>query len=180
MEFFAIAFIIAIIVVVLWYIMTFNSIKTLKLKVSEALSGIDVALTKRYDVLTKMVQVTKQYKDYEAEVLENIINLRSGMTMQERSEACEAMDELSGRINIIAEQYPQLRSADVFVELQKSILDTEEHLQAARRLYNSNVTLYNTKLVTFPSSIVASNMNALPTELFEAQEHKRQDVSMDL
>ena len=130
--------IVLLVCIVIWYISTSNGIKRSQLKVEEAESGIDVALTKRYDVLTKMLDVVKGYQAHEKTVLTELVKLRSGMTMA----------------------------------------DVEEHLQAARRLYNANVNTYNTKLVVFPSSIVANNMHAVKKPFFEAEEAKRQDVKM--
>ena len=163
---------------ILWYFGTFNGIKTAELKVSEALSGIDVALTKRYDVLTKMLETVKAYKAHEFDTLTQLVNLRRGMSMNERNQANASMDQLSSQISLLAENYPELRSSANFAELQKAITDVEEHLQAARRLYNANVTDYNKRIVTFPSSIVAGMMGAVQKPFFEAEPQKRQDVNM--
>lgn len=165
--------------ILLWWIGTYNGIKKLEIKVNEGLSGIDVALTKRYDVLTKLLDVVKAYQKHEKEILSEVIRLRSGMTMQERNIANQQMDTAFGRINMLAESYPELKSSNNFMQLQHAIVDTEEHLQAARRLYNSNVTAYNGMIVTFPNSIVAGSMGAVAKEFFEAEAAKRQDVKMN-
>ena len=161
-----------------WYFSTYNGIKTAELKVSEALSGIDVALTKRYDVLTKMLDTVKAYKAYEKETLTELVALRSGMSMNERNNASRQMDNLTSEIRLLAENYPELKSSENFIQLQKAISDVEEHLQASRRLYNANVTDYNRRIVTFPSSIVAGMMGATQKSFFEADAAKRQDVQM--
>ncbi len=166
-------------VLLLWWIGTYNGIKRLEIKVKEGLSGIDVALTKRYDVLTKLLDVVKGYQKHEKEILSEVIRLRSGMTMQERNAVNQQMDSAFGRINMLAESYPELKSSNNFMQLQNAIVDTEEHLQAARRLYNANVTAYNEKIVTFPNSIVAGSMGASAKEFFEAEAAKRQDVKMN-
>ena len=168
-----------IICIVAWYIGTSNRIKVADLKISEAVSGIDVALTKRYDVLTKMVDVVKGYQRHEISTLTQIVQMRSGMSMAERQNANNRMDALSGQIRILAENYPELRSSQNFAELQRSIVDVEEHLQAARRLYNANVTAYNTKIVSFPSSMVAGSIGATQREFFVADDVRRQDVPMN-
>lgn len=168
-----------ILVAVMWYIGTYNGIRVAQLKVKEALSGIDVALTKRYDVLTKMVDTVKGYQKYEKELLTEVISLRMGMNMQERNTANAQMNALSDKLNLFVENYPELKASANFAELQKAILDVEEHLQAARRMYNANVTSYNAKLVMFPSSVVAGAMGATPEEFFAAEEVKRLDVKMD-
>ena len=167
--------IVLLVCIVIWYISTSNGIKRSQLKVEEAESGIDVALTKRYDVLTKMLDVVKGYQAHEKTVLTELVKLRSGMTMAEKNAANQKMEQLTKDINILAENYPELKSSNNFMELQKTM---EEHLQAARRLYNANVNTYNTKLVVFPSSIVANNMHAVKKPFFEADEAKRQDVKM--
>lgn len=167
-----------VVLMIIWYIGVSNSIKVAALKVDESESGIDVALTKRYDVLTKMLDTVKGYQKHEQSVLSELVKLRTGMSMTEKKVANDAMDKVSRDISVLAEAYPELKSNTNFVELQKAIVDVEEHLQAARRLYNSNVNAYNTKLVVFPSSIVANNMGVVKREFFEADEIKRQDVKM--
>ncbi len=164
---------------VIWWISASNGIKRLDLKCKEALSDIDVALVKRHDTLSKLLDVVKGYKQHEAETLSNIVSLRNGMSMAERNTANKQMNELFGRINVIAENYPELRSNTNFINLQQAISDTEEHLQAARRLYNANVNAYNQKLVVFPSSIVAGSMGAIQKSFFEADAASRQDVKME-
>jgi LemA protein len=167
-----------LIFIIAWISMS-NGIKVANLKCNEALSGIDVALTKRYDVLTKMVDVVKGYQRHEISTLTQIVQMRSGMSMAERQNANNRMDALSGQIRILAENYPELRSSQNFAELQRSIVDVEEHLQAARRLYNANVTAYNTKIVSFPSSMVAGSIGATQREFFVADDVRRQDVPMN-
>ena len=144
-------------VILLWWVGTYNGIKKLD---------------------TKMLEVVKGYQQHEKEILTEVIKLRSGMTMQERNTANQQMDTAFGRINLLAENYPELKSSNNFIQLQNAILDTEEHLQAARRLYNANVTAFNEKIVTFPNSIVAGSMGAVAKEFFEAEAVKRQDVKM--
>ncbi|MBO5387010.1 MAG: LemA family protein [Lachnospiraceae bacterium] len=167
-----------VVVLVLWYIGTSNSIKTLDLKVQEGNSSIEVALEKRYDVLTKMLDVVKGYQKHEKEVLSEVISLRRGMSMNEMNQANRTMDAAFGKISLLAEAYPELKSSNNFVQLQAAIMDVEEHLQAARRLYNSNVNAYNAKIVVFPNSIVAGAMGAVQKPFFEASEGKRADVKM--
>ena len=90
------------------------------------------------------------------------------------------MDENFRKINVVAESYPELKSSENYKTLQQSIVDVEEHLQASRRLYNSNVSLYNQLLVSFPTSIVAKNKKMTKKEFFEIDETKKEDVKIDL
>lgn len=126
------------------------------LKIRESDSDISVALTKRYDTLTKMLDATKGYAKHEAERLAEIVKLCKGMSMGERGEAKRRMDELAGRINVLAEAYPGLKASENFRQLQFSIVEVEEHLQAVRRIYNMNVSQFNRLLVSWPSSMVGS------------------------
>lgn len=167
-----------VIIIVVWYISTMNSLRAAELKVDEADSGIDVALTKRYDVLTKQLAVVKEYASHESKTLYETIKLRQGMSMAEKKEAASKMDEVASQIQLTAEAYPELKSSENFKMLQNSITDVEEHLQAARRLYNANVTSFNTKIVMFPASIVANQLALTKRDLFEAEDYKRNDVEM--
>ncbi len=165
-----------VLIVVIWAISTSNNFKVAKIKIDEARSGIEVALTKRYDMLTKQLDVAKSFMKHEKELITEVIHLRKGMTVGEMNEATAKMDRMSEQINFTAEAYPELRSSDLFVQLQVGIRDAEEHLQAARRAYNSNVTRFNTMITVFPSSLLAKNYTK--EEFFEAEAHKRADVDM--
>lgn len=171
---------IVLFILVLWYISVSNKLNRAVVKIDESLSGIDVALTKRYDVLTKMIDVVKAYAKHEKETLFEVINLRKDMTIQEKNDANKTMDENFKRINVVAENYPELKSSENYKTLQQSIADVEEHLQASRRLYNSNVSLFNQMLVTFPTSSIAKNKGLTKKDFFEADETKKEDVKIDL
>ncbi len=173
--------IIAAVVLLFGYIISIsNGLNRAKVKIDEASSDIDVSLTKRYDVLTKMVDVVKSYAKYERETIFETIQLRKSMTMQEKSEANRLMGEAFERIHALAENYPDLKASTNYNTLQKAIADVEEHLQASRRLYNANVSRYNQLLVTFPTSMIAGMKGMTKAEFFTAEETKRQDVKMDL
>ena len=164
---------------IIWYIATMNRFAQLAVKVTESDSGIDVALTKRFDTLTKMLDVTKAYAKHESEVLAGIVKLRKGMPMDERIVANQQMDEVTGRINILTESYPELRSSENFKQLQLAVAEVEDHLQAARRIYNMNVSTFNQLLVTWPSSIVGKQHGHEKKVFFEADEQKKNDVGMN-
>lgn len=167
-----------VLILVIWYVSTMNSLRAAALKVDEADSGIDVALTKRYDVLTKQLAVVKEYTSHESKTLFETIKLRSGMSVNEKTDVANKMNEVANQFRLTAEAYPELKSSQNYMELQKAITDVEEHLQAARRLYNANATAYNTKIIMFPASIVAGMIGAEKRDLFEAEEYKRNDVEM--
>ena len=167
-------------ILIIWFIVNYNRFKRYSIKVNESLSGIDVALTKRYDVLTKMVEVVKEYTKHEKEVLFKVINLRNNMTVKELREANDTIDENFRKIDLTVENYPDLKSNENFKLLQKSLLDVEEHLQAARRLYNASVLQYNQLVETFPSLIVGKILRTTTKEFFEAKEETKENVKMGL
>ena len=171
-----IVILIVVLVIVYWCIRTVNGFKKKEIRVEEGLSGVEVALTKRYDMLTKMLDTAKGYMAHESELFTKVIALRRGMSVTEMNEAQQQMDSLSGKLFAVAENYPELRSSDVFVELQRGIRDAEEHLQAARRLYNSSVTAYNTAIAMFPAKLLAGSRQ--PKEFFVAEASKREDVKL--
>ncbi len=176
--------VIAIIAIVAWYITTMNWFRQTKVKVEEANSGIDVALTKRYDLLTKALAAVKGYAKHEAETLSKVIGMRTGnikeLSLDEKSKLNAELSELQRGINVVVEQYPQLKADTQFTLLQNQAADCEEQLQAARRVYNSNVSIFNQKRVTFPDSIVAKRIGfTKDLEFFKADEEKRQDVKFE-
>jgi len=127
-----------------------------------------------------MIDVVKSYAKHEKETMFEVIELRKGMTTVEKTEANNKMNANMEKINVLAENYPELKSSENFNTLQKSIADTEEHLQAARRMYNSNVSALNQMIVSFPISIVASSKGLTKKDFFEAEEAKKEDVKIDL
>ncbi|MCL2018217.1 MAG: LemA family protein [Oscillospiraceae bacterium] len=161
-----------------WWVKTSNNFHRMDIKIKEALSGIEVALTNRFDKLTKLFDVAKGFAKHEKETFSQVIALRKGMNVNELNQANAQCDSLMARINAVAEGYPELRSAEMFTELQKGIREAEAHLQAARRLYNSNVTVYNTAIAVFPSSIVANSKHLQKADFFQAEEAKKADVNL--
>lgn len=172
-----------ILLIILWYIGVVNKLRQLDLKVDEAMSGIDVALTKRFDALTKLLDTTKGYAKHETETLEKVIKWRSGLpsnaTLEDKQEFANQLNKVASGLNVVLEQYPDLKANTMFNNLQKAIMDTEEHLQASRRLYNSNVRILNEMIVRIPYSIVARNIGMKKRPFFEAEAAKREDVKME-
>ena len=167
---------ILVLLIAFWCVSTVNGFKKKEIRVQEGLSGVEVALAKRYDMLTKMLDTAKGYMKHENELFTKVTALRRGMSVGELNAVKQQMDTLSGKLFAVSEGYPELRSREAFVELQRGIRDAEEHLQAARRLYNANVTAYNTAIAMFPAKLLAGSRQ--PKEFFAADETKREDVKM--
>ena len=171
-----IVILVVVLAIVYWCIKTVNDFKKKEIRVQEGLSGVEVALTKRCNMLTKMLDTARGYMTHESELFTKVIELRCGMSFAEINDAQQQMDTLSGKFFAVAENYPELCSSDIFVELQRGIRDAEEHLQAARRLYNTNVTAYNTAIAMFPAKLLAGGRQR--KEFFTADASKFENVKM--
>jgi len=171
-----------LLVVLVWWIATANNFRMMGVKIDEANSGIDVALTKRFDLLTKSVAAVKGYAKHEAETLEKVIAMRqpaSSAPIQEKADFAQSVTKAFDSLNLVVERYPELKASQNFSQLQSQITDVEEHLQAARRLYNANVSIYDQKALLFPSNIVARRLNFVKRDFFEAEAAKRADVKIE-
>jgi LemA protein len=173
---------IAVVVIVLGGVMMYNTLVRKRNAVDQAFGTIDVQLTQRYDLIPKLVETVKQFMGHERGLLEEIVRLRSqamnGQTTAEKVSANNELTNALGRLNVQVEAYPQLRSSDTFVHLQRSLNEVEEQLAAARRSYNAAVTDYNNAVETFPNSIVAGMGNFREEQVFVAETQKRGDVDM--
>ena len=160
-----------VIVAVLYFILTRNSIIGSRNRVDEAWSGIDVQLKRRHDLVPNLVETVKGYAQHERETFEKVTQARAAaMQASGPAEAGAAEGVLSqalGGLRVVAEQYPELRATENFQQLSRNLSELEDEIQASRRIYNSNVQSYNTKIQVFPNSMVASSGGFTEREFFE-------------
>jgi len=159
-------FVAIIVIFIISIIYIYNRIITLRNHVYKSKSGIDVYLKQRFDLIPNLIEVTKEYINYEKEILERITELRG---IYNESKDVKATNELNIKyktIMAVAENNPDLKANEQFLKLQQSLIKVESQLQAARRIYNNDVTRYNTKIAIFPNNIVARWFNFKETELF--------------
>ncbi len=159
----AIIIIVVLIIAVIW---VYNSIINLRNNVNKSKSGIDVYLQQRFDLIPNLIEVTKAYANYENEVLEKITNLRKKYKEKPDFEIGNELNYEFNNIMAVVENYPELKASEQFLKLQKTLIKIESQLQAARRIYNNDVTKYNTKITTFPNNIIASIFNFKEMQLF--------------
>lgn len=181
MVMFGIVTLIVILLLIILFVSIINNLKQLEVKVEEAMSGIDVALTKRFDLLTKSIDTVKGYVKHEESTLKSIVEMRNPgnkVSMEQKQEFSNKVTEACGKINLLVENYPQLKADTQFTMLQQGIADTEEHLQASRRLFNANVSKLNQEIVTFPKSVIAKMIGMTKKDFFEVEENKKQDVKI--
>src|SRR5688572_7778552 len=165
------------------YILIRNSIIGSRNRVDEAWSGIDVQLKRRHDLVPNLVEAVKGYATHERETFEKVTQARAAaMQASGPAEAGVAEGMLSqalGGLRVVAEQYPELRATENFQELSRNLSELEDEIQASRRIYNSNVQAYNTKIQIFPNSIVAGMGGFQAREFFEiTDEAEREPVAV--
>ncbi|MGH2957440.1 MAG: LemA family protein [Solirubrobacterales bacterium] len=162
------------------YILMRNSIIASRNRVDEAWSGIDVQLKRRHDLVPNLVESVKGYASHEQRTFENVTQARSqAMTADSVGDTSKAESALSaalGQLRVVAEQYPDLRATENFQQLQRQLTELEDEIQASRRIYNSNVQSYNTKIQQFPMSIVADQGGFTAREFFEIDEPSDREV----
>lgn len=144
-------------IVLIWYISASNRLKRYRVVIDESKRNVDIALTKRYDTISEMIQVAKSYAKHEAETFANIIKLRQSGSISESNQAIKSQNEAIERIYALAESYPELKSSEQFLNLQDQIDDENEQLAAAKRIVNNNISIFNQQVVSFPTSIIAKS-----------------------
>ncbi len=156
---------------VLIFISIYNGLVRLKVQCDNAWADIDVQLKRRYDLIPNVVETVKGYAGHERGTLEAVVNARSkAMSAQGPAAKGEAEGLLAGALKnlfALAEAYPQLRAVESFTQLQNTLGQIEEAVQNARRYYNAVVRDLNTKIMQFPSNIVAGMFNFKSREFFE-------------
>lgn len=169
-------------VIVLWVVGIFNKLVTLRNRVKEAWSDIDVQLKRRYDLIPNLIETVKGYASHEREVLENVIRARSAAMSAQSVEAHgQAENMLSGALKslfALSEAYPDLKASANFAKLQDELSDTENKIQASRRFYNTNVMELNNRIEQFPSNIIAGMFSFKQSEFFEINEGERENVKV--
>jgi LemA protein len=167
----------------LYYVGQRYAILASRNRVDESWSGIDVQLKRRHDLVPNLVETVKGYAAHESEVFEKATKARAeAMSAQSVGDTAKAEQKLSGALTdlrAVAENYPTLRATENFQQLSRNLSELEDEIQAARRIYNSNVQSYNTSIQQFPGSVIAGQGGFTPREYFEIEDAgERQPVSV--
>lgn len=158
-----------VVLVVLWLIVAYNGLVTVRNRAQEAYSDIDVQLKRRYDLIPNLVEAVKGYMAHEASVFENVTKARTQAMQATGAAKADAENQLSGTLKslfAVAENYPQLKANENFINLQNELTDTEDKIQAARRFYNGMVRDLNTKIQVFPTNMFASMFGFVKMDFF--------------
>ena len=163
-----------VVVLVLWAVSLYNKLVTNKNLVAEGWSGIDVQLKRRNDLIPNLIETVKGYMGHERGVLDQVTELRTkseaAQGVGEKAKVEGAMGAALGNLFAVAENYPDLKASQNFMELQKSLADIEDQVQLARRYYNGAARNFNILIQSFPSNLMASAFHFTTVEYFEIEE----------
>lgn len=158
-----------VVVVVLWLVLAYNGLVTTRNRAQEAYSDIDVQLKRRYDLIPNLVEAVKGYASHEKTVFEDVTAARSNAMQATGPARAGAENQLSGALKslfAVAENYPDLKANQNFLNLQNELTDTEDKIQAARRFYNGMVRDLNTKIQVFPTNMFANMFGFAKMDFF--------------
>ena len=171
-----------LLIVILMIFSKYNKLIKLLNRVKKAKANIEIYSNKRFDLIPNLVECVKGYSKYEGTTLEDIVALRNnyrGNSHMNIGQVSEMNDKLNQYLAIV-ENYPELKANTQYLDLQDELSKIEEELQRARHKYNDEVTEYNTVIESVPSNIVASIFAFKHAELFQIEEHKRDNIKINL
>lgn len=159
----------------------YNTLVKLKMKVKQAKSGIEVYCQQRFDLIPNLIETVKGYMKHEKEVFDNITRLRTEYNNTKDIKVSQELNRQMNSLIAVAENYPDLKASEQFLNLQRNLEKIESQLQAARRIYNNDVTNYNTKISIVPYNVIASMFDFESESLFELEdENARKNIKVEL
>lgn len=178
--------VLGVVVVVLFYgVNLYNHLVTVKHAVAKAWANIDVLLKQRHDELPKLVEVCKQYKQFEQSTLQQVIAARSQVQAARQNQDIPALGQAEGMLRAglggifaVAEAYPELKANENFMQLQNRITSLENSIADRRELYNESVNINNVQIEIFPASIIAKLFNFGDKPLLEFSSNEKADVDL--
>ncbi|PIU74032.1 hypothetical protein CO005_01430 [Candidatus Roizmanbacteria bacterium CG_4_8_14_3_um_filter_34_9] len=169
-------------ILAVYLVAQYNGFVVLKTRIQEALSGIDVQLKRRADLIPNVVETVKGYAKHEKSVFDDVTRARTAlMGAQSPKEKAQADSMLGGALKslfAVAEAYPDLKANTNFQDLQRQLEDTEDKVAYSRQFYNSNVLDFNSKVQMFPSNLIANAFAFKAFEFFEATDAEKQSVKV--
>jgi len=170
--------------VLAWGVFSYNRLVRLRNQARTAWADIDVQLTRRHDLVPQLVTAVRGYAAHERAVLDAVTTLRAqaiALTSPARlAEVESSLEQALGRLFALKEAYPDLKASDSFAQLQRELVEVEEHLQYARRFYNGAVRDYNDTVQRVPDLIVANAGNFRAAEFYRADEEERAAVRVEV
>ena len=175
---------VVVILIVVWVIGMYNGLVTARQKVENAWSQIDVQLQRRFDLIPNFVETVKGYMTHESETFEKIAQLRTSLanssSVGEKANLDGELTSALKTIMAVSENYPDLKANQNFADLSEELRNTENKISFSRQFYNDTATMYNEKLLVFPSNIIANIFHFTPRDLFETEnDEARKNVKVD-
>ncbi len=171
-----------IVLIILSFVIIYNSLISLRNRVKDQWAQIDVQLKRRFDLIPNLVETVKGYAKHESETLESVIKARNTfLEAKTPEEEMKANGELSNAVTklfALSESYPDLKANTNFLDLQEQLNGTEEKIASARQFYNDTVLMYNNKIEMIPSNIVAALFKFQKEAFFEANKEERENVKV--
>ncbi|MEO0114543.1 MAG: LemA family protein [candidate division WOR-3 bacterium] len=171
-----------VVVIVLFVIITYNSLVVKRNQVKNGWYQIDVQLKRRYDLIPNLVETVKGYAAHEKEVLEKVAELRSiALGAKTPGDVAKANDQLTSALKTlfaVAENYPALKANENFLRLQEELSATENKIAFARQFYNDVVMAYNIAIQKFPSNIIAAIFRFTPQDFYSIPEAEKEPVKV--
>lgn len=176
---------VAIIILILIYFgVTYNSLVKLNNIVKEAFSTMDVYLKKRWDLIPNIVEAVKGYAKHEKTILKEIVELRNNtydkMSTNEKVDINNKLSQGINKLIAVAESFPELKANENFKDLSKQLTKIEDDIANSRKYYNGAIRIFNNKVQMFPSNIVAGILGFKEQKMFEANENERENVHVKL
>lgn len=173
-----------IFLVIVYFVFLYNNLSTMKVRIKEAWSQIDVQLKRRIDLIPNLIETVKSYAEHEKGVFEQVSKARSAlMNANNPKEAGKAENQLEGALKslfAVAEAYPELKAQENFSQLQEELSDTEDKIAYSRQFFNATVRDFNSKIVTFPNNMIANLLGFERKEFFEVEEAEREVPKVNL
>ena len=173
-----------LLIALMYLIVTYNSFIKLRNLVAEAFATMDVYLKKRWDLIPNLVEVVKGYAKHESNLLESVVSLRSSaydkMSVDDKINTNERLSAEIVRLFAVAENYPDLKASQNFLDLSAQLSKIEDEIAQSRKYYNAVVRDMNTKVEMFPSNLVAGIFGFKCLKMFEVQGEERANVKIEL
>lgn len=172
-----------VIVLIMFVVLSYNSLVASRNMVIEAFSTMDVYLKKRWDLVPNLVECVKGYAKHEKETLEQIVESRTKsyeqMTREEKVSSDEKVKGDIVKVMALAESYPDLKANQNFLDLSNQLVKIENDIENSRKYYNGTVKNYNIKVLSIPTNIIASIFNFKEEKMFEATNEERENVKVN-
>lgn len=172
---------------ILWVIIVYNSLISLRNQVRNSFSGIDVQLKRRNDLIPNLIKTVKGYSLHEKDLFERITKIRTSLmsavdkeNIKKLAKNDEILSNSLKKLFAVTENYPDLKANQNFLDLQEQLIKTEDQISASRRIYNSNVMVFNSKLQIFPNNLIANLLNFKEFDFFRINPKEKETPNVNL